>query len=124
MRCQTCGDVVQIRIGRDDDRRRVSELEVDPLPRSALPDPPSDRRRARERDQLDPLVLDEHIADLAGGATDDVEPAGRQAGLGLELREQECRERGDRRGLEDDGAPGCERRGELVRDEVEGKVER
>ena len=42
----------------------------------------------------------------------------------LELCEEERRERGLRRGLEDDGAAGRERGGDLVRDEVEREVER
>jgi len=70
-----------------------------------------------------PLVLDEHVADLAGRADEDVEPAGRQARFLLELCEEECGERRLARRLEDDGAAGGERRGELVRDEVAGEVE-
>ena len=89
-----------------------------------LPDAPADGARAGERDQLDALVLDEDVPDLRRGADDDVQPARGQAGLVLELREEERRQRRLRGGLEDDGAAGGERRRDLVRDEVERKVER
>ena len=90
--------------------------------RSAMPQPTSPG--AGERDQLHALVLDEHVADLGRGAGDDVEPAGRQARLLLELGEEQRRERCRGRRLEDDRAAGGERRRDLVGDEVEREVER
>ena len=60
----------------------------------------------------------------ADGPDEDVEPARRQARLVLELGEEQRRERRLRGGLEDDGAAGRERGGDLVRDEVEREVER
>ena len=71
-----------------------------------------------------PLVLHEDVADLRRGADEDVEPARREPGVCLELGEQERRERRLRGRLEDDGAAGCERRRDLVGNEVERKVER
>ena len=73
---------------------------------------------------LHALVLDEHVADLAGGAGDDVDPARRQACLLLELGEEERGERRRRRRLQHDGAACGERGRDLVRDEVEREVER
>ena len=58
------------------------------------------------------------------GPDEHVQPAGRKARLGLELREQERRERRLRRGLQHDRAAGGERRRDLVGDEVEREVER
>ena len=66
----------------------------------------------------------EDVADLGGRPADDVEPAGGKSRLGLELGEQERRERHLRRGLEHDRAPGRQGRGDLVGDEVEREVER
>ena len=74
--------------------------------------------------ELHALVLDEHVADLGCRPHEDVQPAGRQSGLRLELREQERRERRLRGRLEHDRAAGGERRRDLVRDEVEREVER
>ena len=82
------------------------------------------RGRAGERDELHALVLDEHVADLARGPADDVEPARREARLRLELGEEKRGERRLRRRLQDDRAAGGERRRDLVRDEVEREVER
>ncbi len=79
---------------------------------------------AGERDQADPLVLHEDVADLRRGADEDVEPARREPGVRLELGEQERRERRLRGRLEDDGTAGCESRRDLVGNEVERKVER
>ena len=116
--------VVEVGVGRDDHRRRVAELEVHALARRALAELPADAGRAGERDERDALVLDEHVADLGRRPADDVEPAGRQARLGLELGEEERGERRLRRRLEHDRAAGRERRRDLVRDEVEREVER
>ena len=84
---------VEVGVGGHDDGRRVAELEPDALLRRALGDPPADAARAGERDHPDALVLDEHVADLAGRADEDGEPAGREACFLLELREEQRRER-------------------------------
>ena len=112
------------RVGADDRRRRVAELELHALAVRAFGDAPADAAGAGERDQLHALVGDEHVADLRRRAGDDVQPAGRQAGLFLERREEERRQRRRRRGLEHDRAAGGERGRDLVRDEVEREVER
>ena len=111
-------------VAAHDRRRRVAELEVDLLARGALADSPADVARAGERDQPHALVLDEHVADLGGRPDDDAQPARRQAGLFLELGEQERRERRLRRRLQHDRAACREGRRDLVRDEVEREVER
>ena len=115
---------IDVGVRGDDHRCRVAELEADLLLRRALLQAPADAARAGEGDRLHALVLDEHVADLGGGAGDDVEPARREACLVLELGEEERGERRGACGLQHDGAAGRERRRELVRDEVEREVER
>ena len=117
------GGVVDVGVGLDDDGRRVPELEIDALARCALAELPAHRAGAGERDERDARILDDHVADLGGRADEDVQPAGGEAGVVLELREEERREGSLRRGLEDDGAAGRERGRDLVRDEVEREVE-
>ena len=107
-----------------DHRSRVSELEENLLARRALAQLPADVGGAREGDRAHPLVLDEHVADLARGPDEDVEPAGRKTCLVRELRERQRRERSLARRLEDDRAARGEGRSDLVGDEVEREVER
>src|SRR5262249_44484752 len=95
----------------------------DALLRRTLGDTPADAARAGERDHPYPLVLDEHVSDLAGGPDENVEPAGGEPCLLLELREQERRERRLARRLENDRAARGERGRELVRDKVAREVE-
>ena len=121
-RCRGGGFDVGVRF--DDQRRRVAELEVDPLLRRSLAQLPADAARARERDRLHPLVLDQRVTDLGGGPDDDVEPARRQPGLVLELGQEKRREGRLARRLEDDRAAGGQRGRDLVGDEVEREVER
>ena len=104
--------------------RGVAELELDALAVRAFREAPADVARAGEGEQPHAFVLDQHVADLAGGAGDDVDPARRQACLLLELGEEERRERRRRRGLQHDGAARGERGRDLVGDEVEREVER
>ena len=85
---------------------------------------PAHVRRAGERDQLDPRVVDQDVADLARPSDDDVQPPGRLSGVGERLRQEERRERRRRRGLEDARAAGGERRPDLVRHQVQREVER
>ena len=117
-------DVVEIRIGGDDHRRGVPELEVDALAGGSLAKLPADAGGARERDQRDALVVDENVTDLGGRPDDDVQPSGGQAGLHLELGEKQRGQRRLRRRLQHHGAAGGERRRDLVRHEVEREVER
>src|SRR5262249_48601351 len=114
---------VEVRVGGHDDRRRVAELQPDALLRRTLGDAPADAARAGERDHPYPLVLDEHVADLAGGADENVEPAGGEPRLLLELREPERGAGGLARRLENNRAARGERGRELVRDEVAREVE-
>ena len=116
--------VVEVGVRLDDHRRRVPELELDALARRPLGQLPADLARAGEGDRAHALVLDEHVAELRRGPDEHVEPARRQAGLGLELREQQRGEGRLRGGLQHDGAAGRERGRDLVRDEVEREVER
>ena len=111
-------------IAADDRRRRVAELEFHPLAVRPLGDSPADTGGAGERDQLDPVVLDQHVADRGRRARDDVQPARRQTRFLLEVGQEHGRQRRCSRGLEDDGAAGCECGRDLVGDEVEGEVER
>ena len=63
------------RVGADDHRRRVAELERHVLARRALLQLPADVAGARERQRGDALVVDEDVADLGRRAGDDVQPA-------------------------------------------------
>jgi hypothetical protein len=94
------------------------------LLRSALFQLPADSAGAGEGERGDALVPDQHLPDLGGSPEDDAQPARWQPGLSLELCEQKRRQRRLRGLLENDGAPGGERRRDLVRDEVEREVER
>ena len=69
------------------------------------------------------LVLDEDVADVPRRPADHVQPSRRGAGLGLELGEEERRQRRLLGGFEHDRAARGERGGDLVRDEVEREVE-
>ena len=85
--------------------------------------PAAGRGRAGEGDLVDTGVADQKLGDLAVGG-DDVEDAGRQADVLGDLGEEVGVARRLRRGLEDDGAPGEQRRRDLVGDEAEGCVPR
>src|SRR3954468_3620668 len=103
--------------------RGVAELQPHALLRRALGDAPADAARARESDHPNPLVLHEHVTDLARGPDEDVEPAGRKTRFLLELREEQSRERCLARRLEDDRTARGERGCQLVCDEVAREVE-
>ena len=76
-----------------------------------------------EGQELEPLVLDHPVAELAAHRQD-AHGAGRQPGLGHDLADGEHRQRVLRRRLEDDRAAGRDRRRELVGGQVEREVER
>ena len=90
----------------------------------ALGDAPADVTRAGEGDQLHALVLDEHVADVRRRADDDVQPACGQARLVLKLGQEQRGKRRLARRLQDDGTARRQCGRELVRDEIQGKVER
>src|SRR5262249_40322475 len=77
--------------------------------------------RAGEGDPPDARVRDERRAGLLSDPLDDVEHAGREAGLGREVGEQRGRERRPLCRLEDDGAAGGQGRRRLPRREHEGR---
>ena len=87
------GGLCDVGVRLDDHRRRVPELQQHLLPRRALAERPADLRGAGEADQSHALVLDQDVADLGRAADEHVQPAGRQAGLGLELGEEQGGER-------------------------------
>ena len=82
----------------------LPQLEVHALARSALAELPADARRAGEGDERDALVSDQEVADLCRRSAHDIEPAGRQACVRLELGQEKRRERRLRRGLQHHGA--------------------
>ena len=70
-------------------------------------------------------MIDDRVAHRATAAGDDLQVLGGQAALfDQHLRERNAAERCLARRLEDDGATGGDRRGDLVHDEVERKIER
>ena len=122
---QRGGGVLDVGVGLDDHRRRVPELEVDPLARRALADAPS--RPAPEpvnvisatrssSTRTSPISAD-------GPTSTFSQPGGSPASCSSSARKSAESGVCDR-GLEDDGAAGRERGGDLVRDEVEREVER
>ena len=126
--------LVERRVVEDDVGRLAAELEAQALGGAgdAALDQLADLGRARERDLVDALVLDQRLPDRRP-AGDDVDDAGRQVALGDDLGQ---RERGQRRrlgGLEHDGVAGRERRRDLPgrhqqrevpRDDLPGHAER
>ena len=114
-----------VAVGLDDHRRVVAQLQTDLLARRPRPDRPPDVGRPGERDQGDVGVVDERVADGRPATGDDVQPLGGQAALvDQQLGEGDAAERRLAGRLEHDRAPGGDRRGHLVGDEVEREVER
>ncbi len=119
------GGGLEVHVVEDDGGGLAAELERaagDPLA-AERGDAAAGRGRAGERDLVDAGVAHEQLGDLAVGG-DDVEDAGRQADVLGDLGEQVGRARRLGRGLEDDGAPGEEGRGDLVGDQADGGVPR
>ncbi len=106
---------VEIGVGEDDDTVLAAELERDALEAAtgAFRDALAGQRRTGERDDRDIGAVDEGVADLRARTSDEVDDAGREAGLRHQLDE----ERGamGRVGgrLEDHGVPGHESRHRL-----------
>ena len=106
--------LVERRVVEDDVGGLAAELEAQALGRAgdAALDQLADLGRARERDLVDAVVLDERLPDR-GAAGDDVDDAGRQVALGDDLGERERRQRRRLGGLEHDGVARRERRRDL-----------
>ena len=106
---------VEVGVVHDDDRVLAAELEVDVLEAlgRSLEHLHAGLARARERDHADVGMPDEPLADRSAAAVDDVDDAGGHAGLVEELDEALAERGRVGRGLEDDGVPGDERRGDL-----------
>ncbi len=80
--------------------------------------------RAGEREAADERARGERLAHGGAGAGDEVEDAGRQAGVLQALDELERRQRRGRRRLEDDGVAVGERRRDLPGRDGDGEVPR
>ncbi len=102
---------VEVSVVHDDDRVLAAELEMDVLEAFGRRFQHLHARLARagQRDDADVRVADEPLADRASATVDDVDDAGRHAGLGEELREALSEGGRVGRGLEDDRVPGDER---------------
>ena len=83
---------------------------------------PPGRGRAREGDLVHVGVLDQRRAGHLAEPGDDVEDAGRDAGLERQPAELEARERGELGRLQDDRVPGGERGRALAAGDVEREV--
>ena len=84
------GREVEVRVLEHHDGVLAAELEAEPLELAAGPlgDRPARLRAAGERDDADVRVVDDRVADVAAGAGDEVDDAGRKARLVHELDEE------------------------------------
>ncbi len=117
--------VVEVGVVADDERVLAAELEAhlrEPA-RRRLVDRPPGRGRAREADEVDVGMLDERRARFGSEPVDDVEHAGRNAGLQRELREERRRRGRVLGGLHDRSVPAEDRRERLPGDVRERRVE-
>ena len=115
----------EVHVVEDHRGRLAAELEGaagDPLAAERR-DAPAGGGRAGERDLVDAGVAHQQLGDLAVGG-DDVEHARRQADVLGDLGEEVGVAGRLGRGLEHDGAPGDQRRGDLVGDEADRRVPR
>ena len=108
--------LVDVDVGQDDDRRFAAELQRHPLQRvgRGAVDDLADLGRAGEGDLVDVGMADQPVAGGLAKAGDDVEHAGREAGLGDQVGEAQRGQRGLLGGLQDDRAAGGERRRDLL----------
>ena len=107
--------VLEVRVGEDQVRALAAQLEREPLDGLGRQTHhlAARARRAGERHLVHARVGDEIRAGGRPVAGNDVDDARRNPDLDRELRETERRQRRRRIGLEDDRAPGRERRREL-----------
>ncbi len=118
---------VEVGVLEDEERRVAAELHRDAehLVGGVGDQATADFGRSRERQLAQPRVLDQRARHPAGARRgDDVQHAGRQAGLLEHLREEQRRERGERGGLQHHGASGRDRRGDLAGGHREREVPR
>ncbi|MBV9605330.1 MAG: aldehyde dehydrogenase family protein, partial [Solirubrobacterales bacterium] len=117
------GRGIEVGVLADDERIGSAQLERDPLGARCgrNGDALSGCSRAGERDLADTWVADERLPDLRA-TTDDVQDSSRQAGLVQQLRDANRRERRRRSWLCDDGIPGDQRGGDLVREQKGWKI--
>ncbi len=124
---EDCGGdgVVEVGVGKDDQRRLAAELHGDVLQRAGGGghDPFSRRHRAGERDFGDPRMCRKRRADLARAEHDGEEPGGRARFLD-DLRKLDCRDRRQLARLEDHGVAGGKRRRALPARDLDRVVPR
>ena len=113
---------VEVGGGIHDGARVAAQLEHHLLLARARLHRPADAGRAGEGQQLEPLVLDQPVAQLPAHGQDG-HGARRQAGLVDDLGDREHRERVAGGRLEHDGATRRDGRGDLVGRQVEREVE-
>ena len=114
--------VVDVRILVDDHRGVPAELEYDRLLARASLQVPTDAWRAGEGEQLQAVVLGESRGPVAR-AGQDRERAFGQVGLGEHLTDHEGPDRRQTRRFQDERTADGEGRRDLVRRQVQGKVE-
>ena len=108
--------LLDIDIGHHDDRRLAAKLERDALQRvgGAAVDDLADLRGPGEGDLVDVGMPYQEGAGRVAIAGDDVDDTRRESGFRHEIGEAQCGQRGLFSRLEDHGATGRERRGNLV----------
>ena len=115
---------VEVGIVQQDVGRLAAQFLVDALDRvgRGLRDEDAGAGRAREGHHVDVRMACDGLADSRAVAVDEVEDAGRHAGLVEDLREDESGERRDFAGLEHHGAAGRQSGADLAADLVQGPV--
>jgi hypothetical protein len=105
---------VQVGVVEDDEGRLAAQFQRQLLAAAGggLADDAADFGRAGEGQLVDARVVDDGFAHAAV-AGDDVDHAGRHAGLLADLGEQQRAQRGELGRLEDDGVTGGQRRGDF-----------
>jgi hypothetical protein len=116
----------QVGVVEDDDGALAAELQRHPLHRAGADrlHPLARGGGAGERHHVDVGVRGERLAHHGAHARDEVEHARRQPHLLEHLGQRERRQRRHLAGLEHDGAPGRQRRGDLGHDLVQRVVPR
>ena len=117
------GGGLEVGVGEHDDRILAAELELQALAEPGrVVDLAADSRRAGERHRGDVAVGDE--VRTGSEAVHDVQHPTGETGVDERRGEAFAHQRGHRRGLEDNGVAGGERRADLAAGQVERKVPR